>query len=141
MISTKGRYALRVMLDLAAQPENTYTPLKEIAARQEISEKYLEIILKNLVKEKFLKGVRGKGGGYQLTRPAGQYTVGEILETAEGPLSPVTCLLPDAQPCPRRAHCHTLPMWTKFDQMAHDFFYGITLEELLTQGEAATSRN
>ena len=69
MISTKGRYALRVMLDLAQQPEHTYTPLKEIAVRQEISEKYLEIILKNLVKEKFLRGLRGKGGGYQLTRP------------------------------------------------------------------------
>lgn len=133
MISTKGRYALRVMLDLAGQPEHTYTPLKEIAARQEISEKYLEIILKNLVKENFLKGLRGKGGGYQLTRPPGDYTVGEIIELAEGPLSPVNCLLPGAQKCPRSAHCHTLPMWTRFDRLVHDFFYGITLEDLLRE--------
>lgn len=133
MISTKGRYALRVMLDLAGQPEHTYIPLKEIAARQEISEKYLEIILKNLVKRKFLKGVRGKGGGYRLTRPAKAYTVGEILEAAEGPLAPVNCLMPDAETCPRSGQCHTLPMWTKFDRLVHDFFYGITLDDLLKE--------
>lgn len=131
MISTKGRYALRVMLDLAEQPENTYTPLKEIAVRQEISEKYLEIILKSLVKEKLLTGLRGKGGGYQLTKSPQDYTVGEILETAEGPLSPVSCLLPDASPCPRQEHCHTLPMWDKFEKLTHDFFYSITLADLL----------
>lgn len=131
MISTKGRYALRVMLDLAEQPENTYTPLKEIAARQEISEKYLEIILKNLVKEHFLKGVRGKGGGYMLTRPPEDYTLGEILELSEGSLAPVSCLLPDATDCPRREGCRTLPMWTRFDRLVHDFFYGITLADLL----------
>lgn len=131
MISTKGRYALRVMLDLAGQPENTYTPLKEIAARQEISEKYLEIILKSLVKEKFLEGLRGKGGGYRLTRSPKDYTVGEIIELAEGPLASVSCLLPDAKPCPRSGQCRTLPMWTKFDRLVHDFFYGIRLEELL----------
>lgn len=131
MISTKGRYALRVMLDLAEQPENTYTPLKEIAARQEISEKYLEIILKNLVKNKFLIGLRGKGGGYQLTRSPQDYTVGEILEITEGPLSPVSCLLPDATPCPRQKDCHTLPMWDKFEKLTRDFFYSITLTDLL----------
>ena len=131
MISTKGRYALRVMLDLAQQPEHTYTPLKEIAVRQEISEKYLEIILNNLVKEKFLRGLRGKGGGYQLTRPPKDYRVGEIIELAEGPLAPVNCLRPDAEACPRSSQCHTLPMWTRFDRLVHDFFYGITLEDLL----------
>ncbi|MDE6852776.1 MAG: RrF2 family transcriptional regulator [Lachnospiraceae bacterium] len=138
MISTKGRYALRVMLDLAEQPENTYIPLKEIAARQEISEKYLEIVLKNLVKAKLLQGLRGKGGGYQLTRQPKDYPVGEILEIAEGSLSSVTCLLPDTETCPRKEVCHTLPMWTKFDQMVHDFFYGISLADLLSKEETAT---
>lgn len=131
MISTKGRYALRVMLDLAEQPAGTYVPLKEIAIRQEISEKYLEIVLKSLVKAKLLKGLRGKGGGYQLTRLPEEYTVGEIIEIAEGPLSSVSCLLPDAEPCPRREQCHTLPMWVKFDEMVHDYFFGITLSDLL----------
>lgn len=131
MISTKGRYALRVMLDLAEQPRGTYVPLKEIATRQEISEKYLEIILKSLVKARLLKGLRGKGGGYQLTRLPEEYTVGEIIEIAEGPLSSVSCLLPEAEPCPRREKCHTLPMWMKFDDMVHDFFFGITLSDLL----------
>ncbi len=133
MISTKGRYALRVMLDLAEQPENTYIPLKDIAKRQEISEKYLEIVLKNLVRAKLLQGLRGKGGGYQLTKPPEEYSVGEILEIAEGPLSSVSCLLPDTEACPRKDVCHTLPMWTKFDQMVHDFFYGISLADLLEE--------
>lgn len=138
MISTKGRYALRVMLDLAQQPANTYIPLKEIAARQEISEKYLEIVLKNLVKAKLLQGLRGKGGGYQLTRLPEEYPVGEILEIAEGPLSSVTCLLPDTETCPRKEVCQTLPMWAKFDQMVHDFFYGISLADLLNKEELST---
>lgn len=139
MISTKGRYALRVMLDLAEQPENTYIPLKEIAARQEISEKYLEIVLKNLVKAKLLQGLRGKGGGYQLTRTPEEYPVGEILEIAEGPLSSVNCLLPDTESCPRKEFCQTFPMWEKFDQMVHDFFYGISVADLLSTGEISTS--
>ncbi len=137
MISTKGRYALRVMLDLAEQPENVYIPLKEIAARQEISEKYLEIVLKNLVKAKLLQGLRGKGGGYQLTRSPEEYPVGEILEIAEGPLSSVSCLLPDSKSCPRKEFCQTFPMWEKFDQMVHDFFYGISLADLLRKEETS----
>ena len=133
MISTKGRYALRVMLDLAEQPENTYIPLRDIAARQEISEKYLEIVLKSLVKAKLLQGLRGKGGGYQLTRTPEEYPVGEILEIAEGPLSSVSCLLPGTDECPRKKQCRTLPMWSKFDRMVHDFFYDITLADLLKE--------
>lgn len=131
MISTKGRYALRVMTDLAQQPADSYIPLKDIAARQEISEKYLEIILKVLVKEKLLKGLRGKGGGYKLTRSPEAYTIGEILELAEGPLAPVACLMPDASRCPREEKCITLPLWKKFDTLIHDFFYQITLKDLL----------
>ena len=99
MISTKGRYALRVMIDLAQHKDEEYVPLNEIAIRQEISEKYLEIVLKILVKKKLLKGRRGKGGGYQLTRESSEYTIGEILELAEGNLATVACLVPGAEVC------------------------------------------
>ena len=135
MISTKGRYALRVMLDLAEHGNEGYIPLKDIAKRQNISEKYLESILKSLVKQKMLKGLRGTGGGYQLTRPPAEYSVGEILEVAEGSLAPVACLMKDADVCPRAGQCRTLPMWKKFDSMVHDFFYGITLEDILENPE------
>lgn len=131
MISTKGRYALRVMIDLAKHPNEAYIPLKDIAERQAISEKYLEIILKVLVKEKLLKGLRGKGGGYQLTKSPEDYTVGEILELAEGTLATVACLTPNAEPCSRKDDCVTLPMWEKFDALVHDFFYQITLADLI----------
>lgn len=131
MISTKARYALRVMIELAEHPENKYVTLKEIASRQEISEKYLEIIIKTLVKAKMLKGLRGKGGGYMLTRPPKDYLIGEIIELTEGPLAPVACLLPDAETCSRRDHCITLPLWQKYHALTHDFFYHITLEDLM----------
>lgn len=131
MISTKGRYALRVMIDLAQQNTDRYVPLDEIAARQEISKKYLEIILKTLVKNKLLKGLRGKGGGYRLTRDPAEYTVGEILELTEGTLAPVACLQADAEPCGRKDVCKTLPLWEKFHQMIRDFFFSVTLKDLL----------
>lgn len=131
IISTKGRYALRVMIDLAEQDPDGYTPLDEIATRQGISKKYLEIILKTLVTQKLLIGVRGKGGGYKLTRPPKEYQVLEILELNEGPLHSVTCLQPNSSPCDRKNHCKTLPMWQRFDQIVHDFFQNITLEDLL----------
>lgn len=131
MISTKGRYALRVMIDLAQHPAEEYVPLKDIAARQEISEKYLEIVLKVLVKKKLLKGLRGKGGGYRLTRSPKDYAVGEILELTEGTISQVACLMPDAEKCPREDSCITLPLWKKFNGLVHDFFYNITLEDLI----------
>lgn len=131
MISTKARYALRVMLDLAGHEGKGYVPLKDIAARQEISEKYLEIILKTLVKGNILKGVRGKGGGYMLTRPPKDYTIGEIIELTEGPLAPVACLMPGAADCPRKKQCATLPLWEKYGALVHDFFYRITLEDVI----------
>lgn len=131
MISTKARYALRVMIDLTGHQEDGYVPLKDIAARQGISEKYLEIILRMLVKGKLLKGLRGKGGGYMLTRPPREYIIGEIIELTEGPLAPVSCLMPEAEPCSRKSHCVTLPLWQKFDTLIHDFFYNITLEDLI----------
>ena len=131
MISTKARYALRVRIDLAQHQNDGYIPLKDIAVRQEISEKYLEIILKSLVKNNMLKGLRGKGGGYMLTRLPNEYIVGEIIELTDGPLAPVACLLPDAKVCSRKNQCVTLPLWQKYDTLVHDFFYGITLEDLM----------
>lgn len=131
MISTKGRYALRVMIDLAEHQNDNYIPLKDIANRQDISEKYLESILKVLVAEKLLRGLRGKGGGYRLTRSPEEYTVGEILELTEGTLATVACLKPNADSCQRKDYCRTLSMWKKFDALVHDFFYDITLADVL----------
>ncbi len=133
MISTKGRYALRIMLDLAQQNSEHHIPLDEIAARQEISKKYLEILIKTLVQNKLVTGLRGKGGGYRLTRHPSEYTVGEILEVMEGTLAVVACLRDGAKPCKRSAQCATLPMWKEFDRMVRDFFFHITLEDL-TEG-------
>lgn len=131
MISTKGRYALRVMLDLAAQNQNQFVPLEEIASRQGISKKYLEIVLKSLVQHNLLKGLRGKGGGYKLTRSPSEYTVLEILELTEGYFTIVSCLSEQSTPCERASSCLTLPMWKQFDKLAHDFFSKITLYDLL----------
>ena len=131
MISTKARYALRVMIDLAEHQDAGYIPLKDIAARQEISEKYLEIIIKILVKGKLLKGLRGKGGGYILTREPSEYIVGDIIELTEGPLAPVACLQPDAEVCNRKDICVTLPLWEKYYTLVHDFFFHITLEDVI----------
>ena len=132
MISTKGRYALRVMIDLAEQEPDKFVPLEEIATRQNISKKYLEIVLKSLVQKNFLKGLRGKGGGYKLTRKPEDYTAGEILEVTEGTLAVVSCLQKDCVPCERKTFCKTLPMWKNFNQLTHDFFFGITLKDLAT---------
>ena len=131
MISTKARYALRVMIDLAEHQDAGYIPLKDIAARLEISEKYLEIIIKILVKGKMLKGLRGKGGGYILTREPSEYIVGDIIELTEGPLAPVACLQPDAEVCNRKDICVTLPLWEKYYTLVHDFFFHITLEDVI----------
>lgn len=131
MISTKGRYALRVMIDLAEQNTDKFIPLDEIAMRQGISKKYLEIILKVLVKEKLLVGARGKGGGYKLTRRPEDYPVGEILEIMEGTLAVVACLASETSPCERRSQCNTLPMWKKFDQIVHNFFFHISIADLV----------
>ncbi len=139
MISTKGRYAVRVMLDLAQHPESDYIPLKDIAERQEISKKYLEIIAKELVRGEFLTGVSGKGGGYKLLRRPEEYNIGEILEFMEGTLASVACLREDAPPCPRAETCKTLPMWQAYDAIAHDYFYQISLADLLKDRPAEQS--
>ncbi|MBR4820010.1 MAG: Rrf2 family transcriptional regulator [Clostridiales bacterium] len=132
MISTKGRYALRVMIDLAEHDaENQYIPLKDVAERQEISKKYLEIIVKDLVNGGLLKGASGKGGGYKLTRKPNKYTVGEILELMEGSMNSVACLSDKGFKCPREKKCQTLPLWEEYDNMVHDFFYGKKLSDLI----------
>lgn len=136
LISTKGRYALRVMLDLAQHPSEGYIPLKEIAQRQEISEKYLEAIIKLLVKARLLTGLRGKGGGYKLTRTPEKYTVREILQLTEDSLAPVACLGADALPCERAGRCLTLPLWEGLAEVINKYLDGITLADLLQQGAA-----
>lgn len=135
IVSTRGRYALRLMIDLAEHQTEGYLPLKEIAERQEISEKYLESIVKTLVQNKLLLGLRGKGGGYRLSKSPDQYTVGSILRLTETSLSPVSCLEPDAAHCPRMNQCRTLPMWRKLDQLLNEFFDGITLADLMANPE------
>ena len=138
MISTKGRYALRVMVDIAENQRDGYIPLKEIAHRQDISEKYLEAIVKGLVKERYLTGLRGKSGGYRLTRAPEDYTVGAILRITEGSLAPVACLEQEHVDCPRMADCRTLPMWRKLNTMIQDFFDGITLADLMDTDQVGT---
>ena len=135
MISTRGRYALRVMIDLAQHEGEGAIPLKSIAERQDISKKYLEIIVKELVKGGLLNSTSGKGGGYSLCRKPEDYSVGEILELLEGTLSPVACLAKDDYDCPRADSCLTLPMWKEYDKMTRDFFYGKRLSDLLTDRE------
>ena len=134
MISTKGRYALRVMLDLAengGKDGNEFVPLKDIAERQEISKKYLEIIVKELVKGKLIIGSSGKGGGYKLCRKPEKYTAGEIIELMEGSLAPVACLTEGAPKCSRARKCKTLPLWKEYYAMAHKFFYSKKLTDLM----------
>ena len=131
MISTKGRYALRVLLDIAEQGPERHVPLKEVAERQELSEQYLQQIVKTLVENGLLAGVSGKGGGYKLTRRPEDYNIGEILTIMEGTLAPVACLISGAEECPRRSFCKTLPMWEEFDSLVRDFFYAKTLADLI----------
>lgn len=129
-VSTRGRYALRVLIDLAEHNNGSYIPMKEVAARQELSLKYLERILPTLTKAKLIAGVHGKGGGYRLTRSPEEYSVGEVLRLTEGDLAPVACLAPDADPCPRAAECRTLKMWQDFYDMTNKYFDSISIADL-----------
>ena len=130
-ISTRGRYALRVLLDLAERDSGHYIPMKEVANRQELSLKYIERIVPILTKNGFIEGVHRKGGGYRLTKEPREYKVGDILRLAEGDLAPVSCLECGAKPCERAEKCLTLPMWKRFKEMTDEYFDGITLEDLL----------
>ena len=131
MISTKGRYALRVMLDLAEHGGDNSIPLKDIAEGQEISKKYLEIIVKDLVKDGLVKGSSGKGGGYKLCKAPDEYSVGEILEATEGPFNAVACLAAGSAQCPSAASCKTLPLRNEYDRMVNEFFFSKKLSDLL----------
>ena len=135
IVSTKGRYALRVMLSFAQRGGDEYVPLKEIAEAEGISQKYLESIMTILSKANFLDAVHGKGGGYRLNRAPGEYTVGSILKLTEGSLAAVSCTAQGASACSRTTCCQTLPMWEKLEKMIDEFFEGITLADLLKEGK------
>ena len=130
-ISTRGRYALRVMIDLAEHSSENYIPLKDIVARQEISQKYLEGIMTDLTKGGMLDAQHGKGGGYKLNRSPDSITVLEILLITEGDLAPIACLDPMGEPCARAAECRTLPMWEGLYRLMREYFEGISLADLM----------
>ena len=136
LISTKGRYALRFLADVAEHQGEGCVPLRDVAARQEISEKYLEIVVKELVRGGLLTAQRGKGGGYRLSRPPEAYAVKDILERMEGPLAPVACLGPGHPDCPRKGACRTLPLWRGLDQVISDYLARFTLADLVRREEA-----
>ena len=131
MISTRGRYALRVLIDLAEHQNGRHMPMKEVASRQDISLNYIERIMPVLTKAKLVEGIHGKGGGYRLTKAPDQYRVGEILRLTEGDLAPVACIGCDAKKCSRIDQCRTFSMWDKFYAMTNEYFDGITLADLM----------
>mgnify|MGYP003295155092 FL=1 len=131
IVSTKGRYALRVMVHFALKGAEDFIPLKEIAESENISQKYLESIMTVLSKAGFVDAVHGKGGGYRLNRSPDKYTVGSILKLTEGSLAAVSCTSQGPSACGRSACCQTKPMWEKLDSMIDEFFEGITLADLL----------
>ena len=133
MISTRGRYALRILVDLAENQHEGYITLKEAADRQEISEKYLENIVKDLVKGRFVEGVRGKGGGYRLARPADEINVMEVLRSTDGTLTPVACLEEGSKPCSRAASCRTLPLWKGLDKVVSQYLGGFTVGDRMKE--------
>jgi len=136
MISTKGRYALRVMLDLADHNSGNYIPLKDIAQRQEISVKYLENILASLSRAGLVDAIRGKGGGYRLCRDPQDYAAGEIIRLAEGNLGTVACLKGDQKGCEKAHHCRALPLWQGLDRVVYEYLDGISLANLQNMEEA-----
>ena len=140
MISTRGRYALRIMIDLAEnQGEDGYLPLKEVAERQEISEKYLESIVKSLVQAKILKGSRGKGGGYRLVKSPAECSLGSILRLTEGDLTPVSCLEEGVVNCEKASECPTLPTWLKLNNLIQQFLDSVSLADLMETDPTASA--
>ena len=138
-ISTKGRYALRIIIDLAEHGNGAYIPMKKVAERQALPLKYLEHILPILTQNNVVEGQHGKGGGYRLTRKPEEYTVGEILRLVEGDLAPVACLECGATPCKRVNECRTISMWKKLQSLIDGFFDGITIKDLMLNGDGNTS--
>ena len=139
-ISTKGRYALRMMLDIAEHQKNGYVALKDIAVRQEISKKYLEQIALHLSQCGMLRAVRGYQGGYMLVRPTANYTVAEILSAVEGTMAPVSCLESPRNGCPRREGCKTLPLWMELERVIMDYLNSVTLEDV-SEGRVGIGRD
>ncbi|MDD6095401.1 MAG: RrF2 family transcriptional regulator [Clostridia bacterium] len=135
LISTRGRYALRVLIDLAEHSDGGFTAMKEIAARQRISLKYLEKILPLLVSERLIEGVHGKGGGYRLTKEPEDYKVRDILLITEGTLAPVACLECGAAPCDHIADCRTIPMWRELDRRINDYLGSVTIADLMKKSD------
>lgn len=131
IVSTRGRYALRVMIDLAEQNADTYVPLKDIVQRQNISQKYVEAIMTLLSKNGFVTALHGKGGGYKLNRKPEEYKIGEILRLTEGTLAPVACLEAGAEPCERAPNCRTLPLWKELDNRVSGFLDSVTLADYM----------
>lgn len=131
LISSRGRYALRVMIDLAEHDDGAYIPMKEVAQRQDISLKYLERILPILVSAKLVEGLHGKGGGYRLTRKPENYRISEILRLTEGDLAPVACLECNAEKCKRTAECRTLPMWMELNRRVNEYLDSVTIADLM----------
>ena len=131
-ITSKGRYALRVMLDLAQHPEDGFISLKTVADRQQISMKYLEAIVGSLKKAELLESTRGKEGGYQLVKAPADYTVGEILRAIEDNLAPVSCIKDGSVQCDKAAACLTVPMWKELDDLTNSYLAAVTLQDLLT---------
>ena len=129
-VSTKGRYAIRVLIDMAKSGESDFHPLHTLAARQGMSEKYLEAILGTLVKNNILEGARGKGGGYKMAKPAAELTVWDILSVIETSMSPVECVDDGKNGCERADFCPTLPMWKDLAKIIKDYFSGITIKQL-----------
>ena len=134
MISTRGRYALRVLVDLA-EHSGGLVPMKDVAARQGISKKYMEQIMALLVRDGYVEGVHGKGGGYRLGRPPEQCVVGDILRLTEGSLAPVACLDGDCKGCSRSDECPTLDVWKNLDKLINDYLDGVTLDQLVAPSE------
>ena len=136
IVSTRGRYALRVMIDIAENGSSGYIAMKEVAERQKISLKYLEKIMPVLVTQKMVEGIHGRGGGYRLTRDPSEYTVGEILRLTEGDLAPVACLECNAEKCDRTADCRTLPMWNELNSRITEYLDSVSLADLMKKDAA-----
>ena len=140
-VSTKGRYALRVMIDLAQHRDEGFISLKEIAARQEISMKYLEMIVGILNRADYVQSLRGKSGGYRLSKNSGEYTIGAILKLTEGSMAPVSCLENGADICKRAEECITLPLWKGLDKVIDDYLESISLEDMIYGNSIKTENN
>ena len=131
IVSTRGRYALRVLVDMAEHSQTERIPLKEIAERQEISQKYVEAIMTLLSKNNLVDAAHGKGGGYKLNRPINEYKVGDILRITEGTLAPVACLDKNASECERKPICRTIKLWSKLDELIESYLDSVTLADLM----------